>query len=200
MASQEPSKDTKYPAEAAKYLRLYDSECPTSAAGVEALVKKHELCHGDVVAFSEYRDSESYIVSCQENGTVTLIKSPDDSASSDLTIPVEVLARIPDAVTFYRDIIADSASVNLNVSPKDKFVVNSLGREAPGDWKFNIEFLWGKIETFAVQVPGYDWDIFAADSVNREVMEKRYFSGTPVVSVKVRIDLRGAEYHEYQYN
>ena len=197
MASQESSSDTKSPAEVAKYLRLYDSECPTSQADVEALVEKHGLHHGDVVAFSEYRDSESYIVSCQEDGTVTLIKSPDQSASSDLTIPVEVLAKIHDSVTFYRDIIANSADVNLNLSPKDKYVVDHLGH-VPNDWKFNMEFLWGEMETFAVKVPGNEWDIFIPSTVSREVMQKRYFSGSPLVSVRVTVDLHGTEYHEYQ--
>ena len=105
MASQESSSDTKSSAEVAKYLRLYDSECPTSQADVEALVEKHGLRHGDVVAFRDYRDTDSYIVSCQEDGTITLANNPDDSVAGYLTIPGEVLAKIHDSITYYRDII-----------------------------------------------------------------------------------------------
>lgn len=194
MASLKPTGDTKSPPKVAKYLKLYDLERPTSQADIETLVVEHGLSHGDVVAFDEYRDTDSYIVSCLKDGTATLVDGSDDSGY--LTIPKEVLVSIHDSVTFYQEIIAERPGVTLHPSPQDKFVVNLLGH-VPSDWQFSVDYEWGEMGTFCIKVPGYEWDCFDPNTVSREVIEKRYFSGSPLVSVCVRIELHGTEYHKY---
>ena len=182
----------------ARYLALYDRECPTSKADIEALVTEHQLCHGDVVAFNDYRDIDSHIVYRQEDGTMTLLPNPDYAAAGYLTIPKEVLANVHDAVSFYGDVITeDSPSVILPLSPHDKFVVDRLG-QVPDDWEFTVEFDWGELESFDVKVPGHEWESFDPSTVNRETIDKRFFSGTPLVTLCVKVDLKGKECREYE--
>ena len=76
----------------ARYLELYGvddlTECPTSEAEIEALLSKYDLKHGDVVNFSDYRDTDSHIVLRQKDGgKLTLIANPDDRGAGYLTIP-----------------------------------------------------------------------------------------------------------------
>jgi hypothetical protein len=75
----------------ARYLRLYELELeyPTSDAEKEEILSDsdYQLKHGDVVSFSDYRDTGSCIVCRQENGKLTLLENPDDLAAGYLTIP-----------------------------------------------------------------------------------------------------------------
>ena len=75
----------------ARYLELYGvddlTECPTSESEIQALLSKHDLKHGDVVNFGDYRDSDSHIVFRQKDGTLTLLANPDDRGAGYLTIP-----------------------------------------------------------------------------------------------------------------
>ena len=198
--TQERPVDTKKPARVAKYLELYDLECPTTQADKEALITEHGLSHGDVVSFDDYRDIDSYIVFCKEDGTVTLVRNPDDSAAGYLTIPEEVLASIHDSVTFYQDVLLSTyGSLILNLSSQDKFIVDRLG-QVPNDWKFSLEFVDGEVYNLSIGVPpGYEtWESFDPNTVSRELIEKRYFSGSPLTTVHVRIELHGKEYQDYE--
>ena len=64
---------------AARYLELFDLECPTSEAEVKALASQCDLKHGDIVSFDEYRNVDLYLAVCQDDGTITLVRNPDDS-------------------------------------------------------------------------------------------------------------------------
>jgi hypothetical protein len=83
---------------AARYLELYGvddlTECPTSDAEIQALLSEHNLKHGDVVNFGDYRDSDSYVVLRQKDDKLTLLDNPDDRGAGYLTIPkVELLTQ-----------------------------------------------------------------------------------------------------------
>ena len=75
----------------ARYLELYGdhdlTECPTSEAEIRAFLAEHNLKHGDVVNFGDYRDTCSHIVFRQRDGNLTLIDNPDDRGAGYLTIP-----------------------------------------------------------------------------------------------------------------
>ena len=76
----------------ARYLELYSgdddlTECPTGEAEIQALLSEHNLKHGDVVNFGDYRDSDSHIVFRQKDGKLTLLANPDDRGAGYLTIP-----------------------------------------------------------------------------------------------------------------
>ena len=187
---------------AARYLELYGTDNPTNEAEVQALVVKYDLKHGDVVSFDEYRDVESQIAVCRDDGTITLIPNPDDSGSGYLTIPKEVLANVSNALDLYRVVINETdagqtGSINLNLSPQDKFVVDRLGH-VPSDWSFDLVLIEGEMTDFSIKIPGFEWDTFDPDSITRELVEERYLSGSPLVSVHVRVDLsNGDEFERY---
>ena len=75
----------------ARYLELHgdddETERPTSEAEIQALLSEHDLKHGDVVNFGDYRDSDSHIVFRQKDGKFTLLMNPDDRGAGYLTIP-----------------------------------------------------------------------------------------------------------------
>ena len=187
---------------AARYLELYDTNSPTNEAEVQALVAKYDLKHGDVLSFDEYRDVESQIAVSRDDGSITLIPNPDDSGSGYLTIPKEVLANVSDALDLYRVVIKESdvgqtGSINFNLSPQDKFVVDRLG-QVPSDWLFDLVLITGEVTDFSIKIPGFEWDTFDLNSLTRELVEERYLSGSPLVSIYVRVDLNnGDEYERY---
>ena len=100
-----------------------------------------------------------------------------------LGIPKEVLADIDDAITFYKDIIADAPSLDLLISSRDKFVVDRLG-QVPNDWEFMVVYNWGALEDFLIKVPGHDWERFDPDTITREKIDARYFS-RPLMMINV---------------
>ena len=157
----------------ARYFELYRLKCPASEAEVKALVEEYGLKHGDVVAFSDYRDTDSHIAISRDGTNIGLIPNPDDRQAGYLTIPKEVLADVTDAVNLYKDFIHDDQpALNLHLSPRDKFVVDRLG-EVPDDWEFDVNWDWGVLEEFSIKVPGFEWEEFDPDSVNREAIEER---------------------------
>ena len=79
MAVHKPVEASPGGTRAARYLELYDTNCPTNEAEVQALAAKYDLKHGDVVSFDEYRDVESQIAVCRDDGTIALVPNPDDS-------------------------------------------------------------------------------------------------------------------------
>ena len=197
--------ENKSDTRAARYLELYDTTIPTGEAEVQALVAKHDLKHGDVLPFDEYRDVESQIAVLRDDGSITLIPNPDDSGSGYLTIPIEVLANVSDALDLYRVVIKESdvgqnGSINFNLSPQDKFVVDRLGH-VPSDWLFDLHLITGELADFSIKVPGFEWDTFDLNSgimITRESIEERYLSGSPLTSIYVRVDLsNGDEYERY---
>lgn len=51
---------------------------------------------------------------------------------------------------------------------------------------------------FSIKIPGFEWDTFDLNSLTRELLEERYLSGSPLVSIYVRVDLsNGDEYERY---
>ena len=167
----------------ARYLTMYALECPQTAEERKAFVSRHSLRNGDVVAFSDYRDTDSHIAF--EDGDLKgvdliLIRNPDLRNAGYLTIPKEVLANIHDSVGFYGDIITpDAPSVTLLMSPKDKFIVDRFG-EVPGDCEFYADFGWGELDFFGVRAPGCDdWKEFDPETVTREEIDKWYSQISP---------------------
>ena len=161
---------------AAKYMRLYQRTCPSSKAEVTALVSEHDLKHGDVVAFSDYRDTDSHIVFSTDNDEVVLLQNPDDRAAGYLTIPKEVLESVEDAVSLYRDFIhPDQPAFNLHLSPRDVFVVERLG-EVPPDWEIDVSWDWGEMDQISIKFPGVDeWECFYDPSaITRQVVNDAF--------------------------
>ena len=179
MASQSEEKSTAENVNvtrAAKYKELYQRTCPSRQAEVDALVSEYGLRHGDVVAFSDYRDSDSHIVFSKESGEVVLLQNPDDRAAGYLTIPKEVLANVEDGVSLYRDFIhPDQPAFNLHLSPRDVFVVERLG-EVPPDWEFDVSWDWGELDEISIKFPDFDeWESFENPStITRQAVDDAF--------------------------
>ena len=125
---------------------------------------------------------------------------PNDSGSGYLTIPKEVLVNVSNALALYRVVINETdagqtGSINLNLSPQDIFVVDRL-RHMPSDWSFDLVLIEGEMTDFSIKIPSFEWDTFDPDSITRELVEEHYLSGSPLVSVHVRVDLSNGDEFE----
>lgn len=89
--------------EKARYVRLYELglKYPTSDEEKQEILSDpdFQLKHGDVVSFSDYRDTGTCIVYRQKDGKLTLVGNPDDRSAGYLTIP-KVRARCRKATPF----------------------------------------------------------------------------------------------------
>ena len=93
--------------------------------------------------------------------------------------------------------VGQTGSINFNLSPQDKFVVDRLGH-VPSDWLFDLVLIAGEMEDFSIKVPGFEWDTFNHNYLTRELVEERYLSDSPLVSIYVRVYLsNGDEYERY---
>ena len=75
-----------------------DSDNITNISQLSKYVNKYNF--GDLVAFSAYRDTGTYIIGKEGN----LVPNPDYSCSGYLTIPYEITQHLDNAVEKYSDI------------------------------------------------------------------------------------------------
>ena len=113
-----------------------------------------------------------------------------------LGIPKDILADIDDGVTFYEDVNAEQTRLDLEISKRDKFVVNRLG-QVPDDWEFCLLFNWGELDGFLVTAPGFQWDSFNPDTVTRKQVDEWYSSGRLAV-IKVTFSAKENELPKYK--
>lgn len=102
--------------------------------------KEYEYKYGDLVSFSEYRDTETYIIGKEGK----LIKNPDYSAAGYLTIPYEITKYLDDAFGKYSELLEDFPSdldwIDLRFD--DKFIKENINTKSckileKWDWKFS---------------------------------------------------------------
>ena len=105
-----------------KSLKAADLEIPTK--------------FGDVVAFSPYRDTKTYIVDINGN----LIPNPDFSGSGYLTIPLEVTKYMRNATKFYQNVLILRDNSNIYVRHDDLFIAKAYGSALPATWKPIVHF------------------------------------------------------------
>ena len=176
-------------------------EAPTDATEVAAFVKEHKLTHGDVLAFSEERDSKSFIV-CREpdKDEFKILANTDDSSAGYLTIPRSVMEHCTNGVDKYQAIIRDSVAINLHVSPKDTFLKKKFGEgEIPHVWDFDIHFSYGELEEIYVRTPGADWEAFDAEETTLEDIKDFFESGRHYMTeFTVTVELEGDKLEEYK--
>ena len=100
-----------------KNSKLYENKNNiTNVSQLSDNVKNYNF--GDLVAFSEYRDTCTYIIG--KNGE--LINNPDYSGSGYLTIPYEITQYLYDAVNKYKNI--DPTYIDLRSD--DKFIKDNI--------------------------------------------------------------------------
>ncbi|XP_078663877.1 uncharacterized protein LOC144906991 [Branchiostoma floridae x Branchiostoma belcheri] len=142
---------------------------------------------GDVLSWSDYRDTHTYIVG--KDGA--LIPNPDYSGSGYLTIPLEITQHMTDARRRYEGVDV----LFMDLRHDDQFIQENFG-DLPEEWKFTwydgeeelqITFPNGKMQTF---LPGEHTkeDIF------------RWYEGSQKMqsSFSVTYDLKGEDLKRFQ--
>ncbi len=87
--------------------------------------------YGDLVAFSDYRDTGTYIIGKEGK----LVKNPDYSDSGYLTIPYEITQYLNDAVGKY----SETEVMFIDLRYDDKLIldkINSTSDKLPKEWKY----------------------------------------------------------------
>lgn len=181
---------------------VYDKDTPPEGTdAIGEFVKQHNLKHGDVVAFSEERDSQSFILSRHtDKEEFKFIRNPDDSNASYLTIPREVMENCDNGVNKYQNIIRECVAINLHVSPKDAFLKKKFGDgEIPHVWDFDIHFSYGELEEIYVRTPGADWEAFDAEETTLDDIKDFFESGRHYkAEFTVTVELEGEKLEEYK--
>ena len=87
--------------------------------------------YGDLVAFSDYRDTGTFIIG--KDGK--LVDNPDYSGSGYLTIPYEITQYLDDATLKY----SDTEAMFIDLRYDDKLIldkINSKNNKLPKNWKY----------------------------------------------------------------
>lgn len=97
---------------------------------------------GDLIALSQYRDSDTYIIS--KNGK--LIRNPMINNSGYLTIPYEITQYLDDACKKYEDIEPSELYLRYD----DKYIKDNIGDVDPS---WNFQYILFNDETLSVTFP-----------------------------------------------
>ena len=125
-----------------------DKQPPTDQTKQREFIEKYNFTHGDVLRFSDYRDSETYLLVRDEDGTFHFILNPDDQGAAYLTIPWRVTKHVKDCLTKFALAIKSSASTIIRMPPWDKTIKEKLQGDdkLPDEWRFEAIFSFGEFE------------------------------------------------------
>eukprot|EP01069_Polyplicarium_translucidae_P012750 Polyplicarium_translucidae@DN558_c0_g1_i1.p1 len=117
-------------------------EEPVPAGSVADFIATHKLHPGDVAAFSDYRDSLSFVVDADGQGWTP---NADEMGAGYLSIPLSATALRDDGVQYYRPVWVDAGAMTVTIGPRDAMIVGLFGDDVPIDWIFSVEFHHGEI-------------------------------------------------------
>ena len=163
----------------------------------EDFIQDYRLTHGDVLAFSDYRDTESLIVSYNSRTKqYRFIKNPDVSAAGYLTIPCSILRNVTDFQTKYRSVISNSACINFFISPSDIFVTSKLGNDVPADWEIYVDYGHGGLETVSIN---HKWEAVDLDSVTLDDLKAFFLAKKgDQARLTVHVELRDEKFEKFK--
>ena len=124
---------------------------------------------GDLVAFSDYRDTGTYIIG--KGGK--LIANPDFSGAGYLTIPYEITQYLDNAVEKYSDVEPNC----IELRHDDKFVkdnINTKSMEILEKWKWKI--IWYYDGDFSIEFPDKSSKSFDSKTTSVYKIKKWYES------------------------
>ncbi len=172
---------------------------PTDSTSVKMLVDDNDLHHGDIIAFDEYRDAESYILLRDIDGIFSLAQNTDDTGSGYITIPKDIFRNVTKGIEKYNDVINSVECLNLHISCQDVYLKERLGEGIPEDWQFDVHFILGTIELFAARTSYSDWVTFDLEKTSLDDM-KMFFEGSLLEqsSLVVTVHVEGDQLVEYQ--
>ena len=147
---------------------------------------------GDLVAFSEYRETGTYIIG--KDGS--LIENPDYSASGYLTIPYEITKYLYDAVNKYKNI----APMFIDLRPDDKFIkdnINTTSSKIKGEWNWKLTLYCGYM--LYVKFPNGKEQEFKVDETSAYKIKKWFDASEKEQStIKVYFSVEGEKYDEFK--
>lgn len=153
---------------------------------------------GDIIAFSEYRDTNTYLV----DSTKKLVPNPDYSGSGYLTIPLEISRLFPNAYEHYKNHITDqdTPSVALELLHNDGWIISTYGRAFPSEWKeIILWYSWGEFERLWIDFGnGRNHDFEKEDTIDKILA---YFVGCleKQASLLVQYKVSGETYKKVKY-
>lgn len=117
----------------AQYITYYSGK-PFSSGNC-SFPKNLKLKFGDIVSFSAYRDTESYIVGKNK----VPIENPDFLGLGYLTIPIEITKHLKNAYKHYQQIIEQRPCITIQLYGNDIYLSKKYGAEFPKGWIVTIE-------------------------------------------------------------
>lgn len=130
--------------------------------------KDLEYNYGDLVAFSKYRDTETYIIGKEDK----LIKNPDYSDAGYLTIPYEITKYLDDALGKYSEIEIQYIDLRFD----DKFIKENINTKSckileKWDWKFSYNY---ETQELYIDFPNDTKNVFKINKTSSNKILKWY--------------------------
>ena len=152
-------------------------------------VKKYNF--GDLVSFSEYRDTNTYIIGKEGN----LVPNPDYSDSGYLTIPYEITQHLNNAVEKYSNV----NPMFIDLRYDDKFILENINTKS-----CKISKKWGwKLtrnddNSLYVKFPNGTGHEFNVESTSAYIIKKWYeASQEEQAQIKVYYEIAGESYDNF---
>ncbi|VVU94390.1 hypothetical protein CPAV1605_112 [seawater metagenome] len=143
-----------------------------------------EYNFGDLVSFSDYRDTHTYIIG--KNGK--LIGNPDYSAAGYLSIPYEITKYLTNSVERYihSDLCVSDVALRFN----DDFIVNNLNTKSCKilkKWNWKISYC--ETDTVFIKFPNGKGNHFSLSDYNSEKILE-WYQNSEKEQEKMTVDFR----------
>ena len=118
--------------------------------------------YGDLVSFSDYRDTETYIIGKKGK----LIPNPDNASAGYLSIPYQITQYLDDAVSMYGH--SDLSVNDIDLRYNDKFILDKINtKKCKILKKWNWKLSWC-VDYLFVKFPNGKSHDFDIDNTNAE--------------------------------
>ena len=148
--------------------------------------------YGDLVAFSDYRDTGTYMIG--KNGE--LVNNPDYSNSGYLTIPYEITQYLDNAVNKYQEV--DPMYIDLRYD--DKFIlenINTTSCKIKKNWNWKLTLYSGYM--FYIKFPNGKEHNFDVNKTSAYKIKKWYEASQKEQSIlKVSFQVKGDKYNKFK--
>ena len=130
--------------------------------------KNLEYNYGDLVAFSKYRDTETYIIGKEGK----LVKNPDYSEAGYLTIPYEITNSLDNALEKYSEIEIQYIDLRFD----DTFIKENLNTKSckileKWNWKFSYNY---ETQELYIDFPNDTKNVFKINKTSSNKILKWY--------------------------
>ncbi len=166
-----------------------DTDNISNISQLSDYVKKYNF--GDLVAFSDYRDTGTFIIG--KNGE--LIDNPDYSGSGYLTIPFEITQHLNNAIEKYSNVEA----MFIDLRHDDKFILDNINtKSCKISKKWGWKLTWYHDNELIIKFPNGTEHGFNVNSTSAYIIKKWYeASQKKQAKVKVYYKIEDKKYDEF---